>query len=186
CQLMNTKKQLLIIFYRNPELGKVKTRLAASLGDDKALAIYLDLASHTRQITDAFDTDKVVFYSDHIDTDDNWSNDVYQKQLQHGHDLGERMHNAFDWALQSGYQSVCIIGTDCFDLTSELLYKAFNDLHTTDVVIGPARDGGYYLLGMNTLHADFFKNKEWGTHTVYSDTLEDIGNLDLEFALLPI
>ena len=183
---MSPKQRLLMIFYRNPELGKVKTRLAASIGDDKALAVYLDLAAHTRQITEAARSDKVVFYSDYIDTEDNWNSEPFQKELQKGDDLGSRMENAFNWAFQSGYHSACIIGTDCFDLTAQLIDQAFTALEVFDVVIGPARDGGYYLLGMNKLHANFFKQKDWGTHTVYSDTLEDIGNLDLQFSLLPI
>ena len=87
--------QLLIIFCRNPEIGKVKTRIAATLGDAKALAIYLMLVKHTLEITSGLPLNKAVFYSDYIDREDNWDNSAYQKFLQHGNDLGEKMLNAF-------------------------------------------------------------------------------------------
>ena len=180
------KDELLIIFYRNPILGKVKTRLAATLGDEKALAIYLHMAAYTRTITENLHLDKAVFYSEHVDTEDNWSNTSFKKQLQHGEDLGERMKHAFTWAFDSGYKSVCIIATDCLELTSETILDAFDCLEIGDIVIGPARDGGYYLLGMTQLQEPFFKNKQWGMHTVFSDTLEDINEAKLTYELLPI
>jgi glycosyltransferase A (GT-A) superfamily protein (DUF2064 family) len=75
------KTDLLIIFYRNPELGKVKTRLAATVGDEKAFAIYLKLASHTREVALQTACDRVVYYSDFIDTEDSWSNESIQKDV---------------------------------------------------------------------------------------------------------
>lgn len=167
------RDSLLIIFYRNPELGKVKTRLAASIGDAKAFSIYLLLAEHTRQITESYQVDKVVFYSDFIDHADSWSNRLYKKQLQDGFDLGERMENAFRYGFSEGYKSICIIGTDCFELTRNELTIAFRKLLTHDVVIGPAADGGYYLLGMNHLHPMLFRNKKWSSSFVCQETLSD-------------
>ncbi len=179
-------KSLLIIFYRNPEAGKVKTRLAATLGDSAALAIYLYIVAHTKSITKNLSCDKAIFYSHYIDTEDNWENAVYQKHLQSGVDLGERMLNAFRNGFQSGYRSICIVGTDCLELTDEIIEAAFEKLQSYDCVIGPARDGGYYLLGMSTLHADLFKNKLWSTSAVYSSTLDDFKTLSLKFFELPV
>lgn len=179
-------KSLLIIFYRNPEPGKVKTRLAATLGDPAALAIYLYIVAHTKSITKKLGVDKAIFYSHYIDTEDNWDNADYQKHLQSGEDLGERMFNAFRDGFQSGYRSICIIGTDCLELTTEIIEEAFDRLQTNDCVIGPARDGGYYLLGMNTPHAAFFQNKLWSTSSVYASTLSDFKLLGLKFFNLPV
>ncbi len=179
-------KELLIIFYRNPELGKVKTRLAATMGDAKALAIYLALATHTRMITESLSMDKIVFYSHHVDTEDNWSNSTYLKQVQHGNDLGERMHNAFKFGFQSDYESICIIGTDCFELTSKILAEAFEKLIIHNAVIGPAIDGGYYLLGMKRLYAEIFKNKNWSTETVTQQTEADFKKINLSYYTLQI
>ena len=173
------RDSLLIIFYKNPEIGKVKTRLASSIGDAKAFSIYLLLAEHTRRITERLDVHKVVFYSDYIDADDSWANNTYQKKLQLGMDLGERMANAFDFGFREGYKSICIIGTDCFELTGSIVDEAFRKLLTHDVVIGPANDGGYYLLGMNYPCIKLFENKKWSSSSVLADTLTDTRMLGL-------
>lgn len=177
---------LLIVFYRNPELGKVKTRLAAAIGDAKAYSIYLLLSEHTRTVVDDLPHQKALYYSDYVDIDDAWSNKSYQKLLQSGGDLGEKMENAFKTGFNSGYKSICIIGTDCLDLNGRIVSEAFRKLLTHDVVIGPAVDGGYYLLGMNHLHSNLFKNKEWGGNAVLTDTLDDIKLLGLTFFQLKL
>ena len=182
---INESNALLIIFYRNPEIGKVKTRLAATLGDSSALAIYLYIAAHTKLITENLPLDKAVFYSRHIDTEDNWKNGVYKKYVQTGTDLGERMSDAFSKGFRSGYESICIIGTDCYDLTSEIIEEAFVRLQTHDVVVGPDADGGYYLLGMKKHYQAFFADKPWSTHLVCEATLKDIKTLGLKYFMLP-
>ncbi|HEY5919436.1 MAG TPA: TIGR04282 family arsenosugar biosynthesis glycosyltransferase [Chryseolinea sp.] len=179
-------KKLLIIFYRNPHVGKVKTRLAAEVGDSKALAIYLYLVSHTRTITETLSTDKVVFYSDHIDTEDSWINTIYMKQLQDGLDLGDKMYNAFQNGFDKGYNSICIIGTDCLELSPSIISSAFEALTFSDAVIGPAKDGGYYLLGMNSLYEQFFRNKSWSTNSVFKETVSDFKAAAIKFHELPV
>jgi len=178
------KSELLIIFYRNPELGKVKTRLAATVGEAKALAIYLKLASHTRTIVSETDCDRVVYYSDYIDTEDAWPNTEYAKRLQVGNDLGDKMMNAFDWAFSKDYQRVCIIGADCLEVTSAIVNQAYETLKRRDVVIGPAVDGGYYLLGMNRFIPELFSSKKWSTNTVCKDTIQDLEKLHFTYELL--
>ncbi|QOD60391.1 TIGR04282 family arsenosugar biosynthesis glycosyltransferase [Polaribacter haliotis] len=168
-------KNLLLIFTRNPELGKAKTRLAKSVGDETALEIYKFLLERTRDISSEVKTaDKAVYYSVKIRENDIWNPDIYQKHQQFGEDLGIRMKNAFKNGFDAGYKKVLIIGSDLYDLSSKNIEKAFNELDTNDVVIGPAEDGGYYLLGMNSLEENVFKNKEWGTETVRKDTLTDL------------
>lgn len=179
-------KSLLIIFYRNPQAGKVKTRLAATLGDEKALEIFVKLSSHIRDITENLTVDKIVFYSDAIEQGDLWTDTAYLKALQRGDDLGARMKNAFAEGFRSGYISVCIIGTDCYELTEEVLARSFEALKTADAVVGPARDGGYYLLGMNKPFPELFDNKPWSTDTVFRKTIEDLDLLGLKYAILPV
>ncbi|WP_299820369.1 TIGR04282 family arsenosugar biosynthesis glycosyltransferase [uncultured Pontibacter sp.] len=178
-------KNLLMLFVRNPELGKVKTRLAASVGPEEALAIYMHLLQHTRLVTENLPMDKVVYYSNEIDHHDLWPNSKYKKQLQANGDLGEKMQQAFRDAFAQGYTSVVIIGSDCHQLTPAILEKAFEALKTHDVVIGPALDGGYYLLGMNHLHPELFQGKRWSTEHVFPDTLYDIERLHLSHKVLP-
>ncbi|MEZ4945207.1 MAG: TIGR04282 family arsenosugar biosynthesis glycosyltransferase [Cyclobacteriaceae bacterium] len=180
------RKSLIIIFYRNPELGKVKTRLAATLGDDKALAVYLRLVNHTQSITKDLTMDKMVCYSHHVDTEDSWDNTTYQKQIQKGNTLGDKLEHAVKHAFDQGYQYVGVIGSDCFELTEDILKNSFLKLQTNDAVIGPAKDGGYYLLGMRKFVTEFFKNKEWSTATVAKDTINDFKRLGLTHFVLPV
>jgi uncharacterized protein len=177
-------RQLLIIFYRNPELSKVKTRLASAIGDGYALAIYLKLAEHTRSVCGALDVGKVVCYSEYIDHEDAWSDSLYSKALQRGNDLGERMSNAFQDGFSKGYKQICIIGTDCLELSATEIKNAFRALSDHEVVVGPAVDGGYYLLGMNTLHDTLLKNKHWSTSTVLAETLAACDKLGVSVAEL--
>jgi len=165
---------LIIVFVRTPELGKVKTRLARSIGDQSALNIYKILLKHTAAVLRDLSFDKVVYFSEKIDNNDLWENSLFEKKLQKGADLGERMHHAFDTAFNKGYKKVLIIGSDLFDLTSSIITSAFEALETYDISIGPSLDGGYYLLGMKKLQPEVFKNKKWGTDSVLEHTLQDL------------
>ncbi|GBF21401.1 MULTISPECIES: TIGR04282 family arsenosugar biosynthesis glycosyltransferase [Arenibacter] len=173
---MNHRKDLLIIFTRNPELGKCKTRLAATVGDGIALNIYKFLLDHTKNITQGLNFRKWVCYSDDIWENDIWDKSVYEKKVQSGNDLGERMYNAFKEGFNAGHERIIIIGSDMYDLNENDLLEAFQLLDQHDYVIGPAIDGGYYLLGMKVLSPNLFKDKTWGTDTVLKATLEDLKN----------
>ena len=175
-------KNALIILTKNPELGKVKTRIAATLGDSKALEIYKNLLLHTRQISVNLSVDKFVFYSDKIVLNDVWQNNLFTKELQNGTDLGEKMIAAFETVFSQNYASVCIIGSDCYELNSSIIDDAFKLLQTKDCVIGPTFDGGYYLLGTNKLHYTLFQNIEFSTETVCDETVKICKSLNLSTA----
>jgi len=168
------ERRLLLIFTRNPELGKVKTRLAASIGDQNALDIYTFLLEHTVSFTQNLKVDKQVHYSVKIRENDIWNEIIYTKKQQHGADLGIRMQHAFEQGFEAGYNQIIIIGSDMYDLNEGDLEDAFSQLSSHDFVIGPAQDGGYYLLGMKQLKKSLFKNKTWGTSTVLADSMKDI------------
>ena len=167
-------KNLLLIFTRNPELGKAKTRLAKSVGDKTALTIYKFLLDKTKEVTQNLTCDKAVYYSVKVRKNDIWDANIYQKHQQIGEDLGIRMQNAFKNSFDKDYEKVMIIGSDLYDLTPNIIEDAFTKLNTNDVVIGPAEDGGYYLLGMNVLQPHIFQNKEWGTSSVRKETLANL------------
>ncbi|HLV15572.1 MAG TPA: TIGR04282 family arsenosugar biosynthesis glycosyltransferase [Xanthomarina sp.] len=169
-----TSKKAIIIFARNPELGKCKTRLAKTIGEKAALNVYKYLLQHTANITEKVAADKFIFYSEHIHKNDIWDEDIFIKRLQQGTDLGSKMQNAFTELFNSGYEKVLIVGSDILDLKSEHITNSFHKLETHDIVIGPALDGGYYLLGMKQLHPQIFENKFWGTETVLKDTLNEL------------
>ena len=167
-------ENLVLVFTRNPVLGKCKTRLAQTVGNENALAIYKILLHHTVSIVENLPYDKAVYYSDKVTKNDTWEDSNYQKFKQEGEDLGDRMLNAFKNSFQAGYEKVIIVGSDIIDLKQNHIYEAFKALDANDVVIGPAEDGGYYLLGMKEMLPFVFKNKNWGTSSVYSDTLSDL------------
>lgn len=179
------EKNLLIIFTKNPEKGKVKTRLANTIGEDKALFIYKKLLTHTANFCTTANAIKRAYYSEEIGDNTYFDATHFNKFLQKGHDLGEKMNNAFMDGFNDGYKNIIIIGSDCYELNTELLNKAFDALKDNNFVIGPALDGGYYLLGMNTEFYNVFKNKEWSTDSVFSDTLSDIKQKGLTYSLLP-
>lgn len=162
---------LLIIFTKNPELGKVKTRLGKDIGDKAAFKIYNFLLQHTVKVTRELEVEKEVYYSNFIPQQDIWNEGVFTKKLQQGKDLGERMKNAFDEGFQNGFKRIIIIGSDLYDLSSEDLASAFENLKTNEFVLGPAEDGGYYLLGMQHPTPELFQDKKWSTPTVLKDTL---------------
>jgi rSAM/selenodomain-associated transferase 1 len=179
------KTDALIIFIKNPERGKVKTRLASTVGDDQALAVYRALLTHTRRLAESLDVvDRLLFYSAFIDRDDDWPASSFEKFLQRGPDLGARMHQAFITAL-SDHEKAVIIGSDCPSLTADIIQEAFAQLDQHDFVIGPAEDGGYYLLGMKEVHPQLFFDITWSTSAVFSTTMERIEALGKSCHRLP-
>jgi rSAM/selenodomain-associated transferase 1 len=176
----------LIIFVRNPELGKVKTRLAQTSGQEKALNIYKQLLQHTLDITKNLAVDKYVFYTDKIPEKDMWKDAEYDRLLQKDAGLGEKMHHSFKILFEKKYRKVVIVGSDCIELTEDIILNAFHSLQDHDAVIGPANDGGYYLLGMKKLYPDFFINKKWSTEDVYERTIKDFNKLELKYFMLPV
>ncbi|WP_421798164.1 TIGR04282 family arsenosugar biosynthesis glycosyltransferase [Haliscomenobacter sp.] len=173
-----------IIFIKNPALGKVKTRLAASIGDEAALAVYHKLSQRAREVALALDVPRYLFYSDFIDANDAWDNTLFIKKQQAGQDLGERMHLAFVDTLQTSSKAV-IIGSDCPLLTPEIVQLGLDQLGQYPFVLGPALDGGYYLLGMRKPAPELFENMEWSTEDVAKITLERIAESGASCYLLP-
>ncbi len=197
----------LIIFIKNPVKGQVKTRIARTVGDDRALEIYLELSKITREnaVVLMAHPDTIlrgvncyVFYSDFIDTNDEWSNLGFEKQLQTGKDLGERMRNAFHFVLQK-HPFACIIGSDCPTLSVAILQQSFDKLADFDTVLGPSTDGGYYLLGIKNKEKEaentnftlkkalqhLFDDMVWSTAEVLPETLKRIKENNQTVSLLP-
>ncbi len=179
-------KNTLLIFIRNPQLGKVKTRLARTLGDEEALRIYQILLEKTRLAALGCAAARWLLYSDFVDEQDAWLPEYFQKQTQSPGDLGERMEAAFKKAFEAGASKVAIIGSDCPELSGEVLEQAFALLDSNDFVLGPVPDGGYYLIGMNTFDPTVFRDIEWSTESVREKTLEKIRAVGKTCAFLPL
>lgn len=185
---MIKKDKAIIVFVRKPEFGKVKSRLANVIGKGNALSVYKRLLIHTKMQLEEFTVQEnaavFVFYTDEPDKTDLWDSIATNKLTQSSGDLGEKMSNAFLYCFKQGIQSVCIIGSDCPQLSCSLLHNAFTQLENHDIVIGPAEDGGYYLLGMKQHDETIFTDKEWSSEAVYSSTIDDIKRLGLSYTNL--
>lgn len=180
-------KEKLIIFVKNEEAGKTKTRLAADIGDEHALKVYQKLLKWTFKQTRYLNTAKEVWYSRFIPEEDIWGKEDFKKEIQSGEDLGTRMSNAFRQSFRNEeFEKVVIIGSDCAELTTEIVQAAFRALDSDDFVIGPAEDGGYYLLGMRKFYPEVFEEIEWSTKSVYNETVKKIAELSATFTRLQV
>jgi hypothetical protein len=175
----------LIIFLRPPELGKVKTRLAATLGPEKALAIYLHLCQSTLRAAEQYPGPCYLFYVDHLPEKSDWQGKKFTAGVQKTGNLGVRMSDAFETVLAK-HGAALIIGTDCPGLDAAILMAAAENLKTHDAVIGPAEDGGYYLLGLKKTHLSLFENMPWSTDEVCSLTQARLGDLGWTYDLGPV
>jgi rSAM/selenodomain-associated transferase 1 len=185
----NPELNALIIFARYPVLGKVKTRLASSLGKEFALGFYKECSRHlfaqvVRNQNDFFTP--FLFYSekDELNKMIDWAGSGFEYYYQEGSDLGERMSNAFNKVFTLGAKKAVIIGTDVPDISKNLITNSFKLLDKKDFVIGPSIDGGYYLLGMKNLNCDLFSEISWSTETVLDQTIKRIDANNFNFAKL--
>ena len=177
------KKEVVLVFEKNAILGQVKTRLASGMGELPALEIYKHLVQLTYLELEAVPVPVWTFFSDFIPESTRLT--VEKSFVQQGQDLGERMANAFALTFESGRNKVVLIGTDCPTLQSQHLLQAFEALKDSDLVVGPASDGGYYLIGMKGRAAYLFEGIEWSTSQVLSQTLHVASRHGLIVTLLP-
>ena len=169
--MSRSRSALLLVFVRNLVKGKVKRRLAAVLGEDEALRIYTQLLHLTQAATAALRTEKWVYYSDYIPKSDLFDRGGFLRRLQKGGDLGERMQLAFAEGFEAGHAPVLIIGSDCPGLSTTHVEAALAALKKRPYVLGPAQDGGYYLLGMCVPRPSLFVEMPWGGEEVCDLTL---------------
>lgn len=179
------KSNALVIFVKNARRGHVKTRLASSLGEDKALAIYLALCERVRNVCLGFFGKCYVYYSEYIPSEpDLWEDDFFIKRKQDPViDLGLRMKAACNELLPV-HSSVILIGTDIPHLTTNILEESILLLENTDVVLGPSDDGGYYLIGMKKTNDYLFQNMTWSIDTVLSESIQRINMNKMTYNLL--
>ena len=181
------KKQVLLYFVRYPEPGKVKTRLAQSIGFEKAAEVYKQLAEENFSNLNSSTDGSVVVTFDPPTVQvqmEQWLPRAGGYLPQKGNGLGERLAAAFDWAFHQGAKKVLAVGSDTLALTRQPIQDAFEVLNSSDVVIGPSQDGGYYLIGLKELRPAIFKDINWSTDQVRSQTLERIASSQLSYQLI--
>ena len=165
-------ENLIIVFVKNITLGKVKTRLAKTIGDNAAFDVYKYLFNITQcESLKAKNCDLHVYFSDAI-IDSAWPNT--EKFIQSGKDLGERMMNAFEDEFTRGYKRIIGVGSDLPDLSAKIMESALKALESNDTVFGPSEDGGYYLIGMRQSTLCVFKDKPWSTSQLLEVTTKEL------------
>lgn len=177
-----------MIFTRYPEPGKAKTRMIPVLGERGAAELHRSLTEITvGTIRDLSDSPAAVIYY-YGGTEEKirvWLGDRFSYRAQRGADLGERLRNAFEEGFATGAGAIVAIGTDCPDLTPAILQDAFDRLLDRDLVLGPASDGGYYLIGLRRVYPELFASIDWGTSSVLATTRAIATRLGLSVAYLP-
>ncbi len=179
-----------IVFTRYPAAGKIKTRLIPALGEERAAALHKKMAEHTisqvRALQRLVPGDIEVWYvGGNLALMQGWLGDDLTYQLQPDGDLGDRMRLAFQSIFDRGYKKAAIVGTDCPTLTTEILAQSFEALDDRPIALGPAIDGGYYLIGLQYLIPELFTGIPWSTANVLQETVKIATDLGIVPTLLP-
>ncbi|HMJ89969.1 MAG TPA: TIGR04282 family arsenosugar biosynthesis glycosyltransferase [Candidatus Acidoferrum sp.] len=183
---MNSAEQL-IVFVKAPRPGSVKTRMAKTMGADEACAAYRDLVTRVLDVAGKSGTVELRFAPDDARAEITpWLRDGWTAEPQGDSDLGARMHRAFTEAFARDIERVVIIGSDCVELQTKDIRSAFRELKSFDVVVGPATDGGYWLIGLRAAQAELFRDITWSSEQVLGQTLQHAKSLGLRIQLLRI
>ncbi|MFM7382251.1 MAG: TIGR04282 family arsenosugar biosynthesis glycosyltransferase [Microcystaceae cyanobacterium] len=173
-ELNNPNSRHLIIFTRYPEVGKTKTRLIPLLGAEGAAQLQQKLTEQTlslgRSLLAQGITLRVYFTGGNSFLMQQWLGEDLDYWPQSGEDLGQRMGQAFVESFAQGAKQVVLIGTDCPGLTPSLMNQAFKQLTPREIVLGPAEDGGYYLIGLSHFLPALFQGIDWGSDRVLRQT----------------
>lgn len=183
----------LLIFAKYPEPGKVKTRLARSVGLERATLLYKEMTEMVVARTEPHhgEYERTLYFDPPEKSRDFkvWFPSLAIKPQRTG-DLGLRMKSAIEESFRSGADRVVLVGSDCTEIGRDLVLEAFRRLEASDVVIGPAADGGYYLIGMNRRGGriatpQLFTGVSWSTVSVLRETLQKAEKIGIPYALLP-
>lgn len=182
-------RNYLLLFVRSPEAEGVKSRLAATIGDERARQLYRRFVPDLLDSLREKDYRLRLFFSPpgHHDAVREWLGDGLSYEPQTGEDLGERMKNAFIRSFADDAERAILIGSDIPDMPAAFIDQGFALLDTNDCVIGPSLDGGYYLIGFksDTFAREAFTGISWSTDSVQKTTLDILGKRGLGIAFLP-
>ena len=173
--MLQNNKQL-IVFIKAPQPGKCKTRLIPYMSAEQASEFYKELVINCLDKATTLEHTDIAIYT-YPDINHPYIKALGERypvslKLQSGSDLGERMHHAIQQSLQE-YEKCILIGTDCPVLDTRYIDKAFKALDQHDMVLGPAKDGGYVLIGATKIEPSLFNNIKWGTNTVLQQSLNN-------------
>src|SRR5437016_5487659 len=179
------RAEKLLVFVKAPRPGAVKTRLAQTIGDVPACAAYRRIVATLLNHLQNLGAVELCFTPDDAIAEiQPWLEKGWQAAPQGDGDLGLRLHSAFERAFAAGAQRVLAIGSDCPMVTVELLREAWDGLRSHDVVLGPASDGGYWVIGLRQVHPELFQNIPWSTEDVFGESLKRIHRAGLSIHVL--
>lgn len=186
----SSAQKKLIVFTRYPEPGQTKTRLIPALGAAGAATLQRQMTEHTLRQARQLVTRRAVWLEVRYEGGDQtamqyWLGAELTLRPQGGGDLGARLQWAMQAAFDEEFDRVVVIGTDCPELSVDILEEAFRALRNNEVVIGPAADGGYYLIGFSCPLEMLFQDIAWGTETVLATTLAKAAEMGIVPFLLP-
>ena len=176
----------LVVFARPPVPGKVKTRLAREVGDDKAAQIYRELLDHAFQMIESLPKDIKCAIAWDNSNNNRAEYTKHHRWIQPSGNLGEKMSWAISHSIEKGAGKAMIIGTDCPTITLSTITDAFQTLDNAEVVLGPAEDGGYYLVGAKQVIPALFPDLQWGTNLVLQETIKSLENAGISYSLLDL
>lgn len=180
------ERHRLIVFAREPQIGKVKTRFHTRLTPAQTFELYSAFVQDVIEPTYQVPADsRAIYYTGAREPEFLRRFPDFQLIRQRGTTLGERMQGALSRARRDGYTATVIVGTDCLSITPEIYKTAFALLKDHDVVIGPSHDGGYYLIGLRDRQPALFSEIPWGSDTVFMQTMKKARTLSLKTCLLP-
>jgi len=187
---MTFQSNVLLVFAKAPVPGHAKTRLIPALGAAGAAALQKQLLQRTLRLASGLGLgpDLQLWCSpnaDHPAFVDAMQDYSCSCRVQQGNDLGERMAHALEQALRQ-YQKAVVIGTDCPELGVGNLREAFELLASHDAVIGPAADGGYYLIGLRWFEVSLFQGIDWGSEHVLAQSCQRFRQAGLNYGKLPM
>lgn len=177
----------LIVFAKEPQKGRVKTRLAEHLGEDKSLSLYKALLKDTLNLVRRVKADKKILVYESFCEEPKFLRNIagdFSFYSQEGNDLGERMHNALVYTKKLGALKSVIVGSDSPTLPPLFIEEAFNKLDKFDIVIGPTNDGGYYLVGLKDPCIELFRDVVWSSDTVLDTTVSNAQRLGKSIDIL--
>ena len=186
---MQKKLNHLGLFAKFWEPGKVKTRLANSVGNQNASSVYFAMVMNLLHKLDLCGDQRTIAFAP-IEKENEFSSLVEQRGLnwniepQSAGGLGQRMTSFFKSKLDSTPTSVVLIGSDCLEIDADTLDRAFAMLNDSDVVLGPSFDGGYYLVGMSTYRPEIFQDIEWSTESVFEQSIQRMKTHDISYSIL--
>jgi hypothetical protein len=173
-------KNCLIIFAKEPQEGKVKTRLMKYLSCRGCQDLYKAFLKDTINLAKRLQCKDKILAFEAENKDPIYLNKIasgFKFYRQQGKDLGQKMHNAFEFAKSRKASRIVLIGSDSPTLPVDYIKEAFQKLEKNDLILGPSYDGGYYLIGLKNPCLALFKGIKWGSARVFQDTIKNSKNL---------